>query len=29
VTREAVLMVAALGLLAVWRLAMRLVGVGA
>ena len=27
VTREAVLMVAALGLLAVWRLAMRLVGV--
>ncbi len=28
VTREAVLMVAALGLLAVWRLAMRLVGVG-
>jgi hypothetical protein len=29
VTREAVLMVAALGLLAVWRLAMRLVGVTA
>lgn len=29
VTREAVLMVAALGLLAVWRLAMRLVGVPA
>jgi hypothetical protein len=29
VTREAVLMVAALGLLAVWRLAMRLVGVAA
>lgn len=29
VTREAVLLVAALGLLAVWRLAMRLVGVGA
>jgi hypothetical protein len=29
VTREAVLMVASLGLLAVWRLAMRLVGVGA
>jgi len=29
VTREAVLMVAATGLLAVWRLAMRLVGVGA
>ncbi len=29
VTREAVLMVAALALLAVWRLAMRLVGVGA
>jgi 4-amino-4-deoxy-L-arabinose transferase-like glycosyltransferase len=29
VTREAVLMVAALGLLAVWKLAMRLVGVGA
>jgi 4-amino-4-deoxy-L-arabinose transferase-like glycosyltransferase len=28
VTREAVLMVATLGLLAVWRLAMRLVGVG-
>jgi 4-amino-4-deoxy-L-arabinose transferase-like glycosyltransferase len=28
VTREAVLMVASLGLLAVWRLAMRLVGVG-
>jgi hypothetical protein len=28
VTRQAVLMVAALGLLAVWRLAMRLVGVG-
>jgi 4-amino-4-deoxy-L-arabinose transferase-like glycosyltransferase len=28
VTREAVLMVAALGLLAVWRLAMRLTGVG-
>ena len=28
VTREAVLMVAALGLLAVWRLAMRVVGVG-
>ncbi|HTW80237.1 MAG TPA: hypothetical protein VME23_11890 [Terracidiphilus sp.] len=28
VTREAVLMVAALGLLGVWRLAMRLVGVG-
>ncbi len=28
VTREAVLIVAALGLLAVWRLAMRLVGVG-
>ena len=28
VTREAVLMVAALGLLAVWRLAMRMVGVG-
>jgi hypothetical protein len=27
-TREAVLMVAALGLLAVWRLAMRVVGVG-
>ena len=29
VTREAVLIVAALGLLGVWRLAMRLVGVGA
>jgi hypothetical protein len=29
VTRQAVLMVAAFGLLAVWRLAMRLVGVGA
>jgi 4-amino-4-deoxy-L-arabinose transferase-like glycosyltransferase len=29
VTRETVLMVAALGLLAVWRLAMRLVGAGA
>ena len=29
VTREAVLMVASLGLLAVWKLAMRLVGVGA
>lgn len=29
VTREAVLVIAALGLLAVWRLAMRLVGVGA
>ncbi len=29
VTREAVLMVASLGLLGVWRLAMRLVGVGA
>src|ERR1700739_4503132 len=29
VTREAVLMVATLGLLAVWRLAMRLVGVEA
>ncbi|MGD0158206.1 MAG: glycosyltransferase [Terracidiphilus sp.] len=29
VTREAVLMVAALGLLAVWRLAMRVVGVAA
>ena len=29
VTREAVLMVASLGLLAVWRLAMRLVGVAA
>jgi hypothetical protein len=29
VTREAVLMVASLGLLAVWRLAIRLVGVGA
>jgi 4-amino-4-deoxy-L-arabinose transferase-like glycosyltransferase len=29
VTRQAVLMVAALGLLAVWRLAMRLVGVSA
>jgi len=29
VTREAVLMVAALGLLGVWKLAMRLVGVGA
>jgi len=28
VTREAVLMVASLGLVAVWRLAMRLVGVG-
>src|SRR5580700_8299322 len=28
VTREAVLMVASLGLLAIWRLAMRLVGVG-
>jgi 4-amino-4-deoxy-L-arabinose transferase-like glycosyltransferase len=28
VTRQAVLMVAALGLLAVWRLAMRIVGVG-
>jgi 4-amino-4-deoxy-L-arabinose transferase-like glycosyltransferase len=28
VTREAVLMVAAMGLLAVWRLAMRLTGVG-
>ncbi len=28
VTREAVLMVASLGLLAVWRLAMRLVGIG-
>ena len=28
-TREAVLMVASLGLLAVWKLAMRLVGVGA
>jgi hypothetical protein len=28
VTREAVLMVASLGLLAVWRMAMRLVGVG-
>jgi len=28
VTREAVLMVASLGLLAVWRLAMRVVGVG-
>src|ERR1700677_2860309 len=28
VTREAVLMVASLGILAVWRLAMRLVGVG-
>jgi 4-amino-4-deoxy-L-arabinose transferase-like glycosyltransferase len=29
VTREAVLVIAALGLLAVWRLAMRLVGAGA
>jgi 4-amino-4-deoxy-L-arabinose transferase-like glycosyltransferase len=29
VTREAVLMVAALGLLGVWKLAMRIVGVGA
>jgi 4-amino-4-deoxy-L-arabinose transferase-like glycosyltransferase len=29
VTREAVLMVATLGLLAIWRLAMRLLGVGA